>query len=371
MEAEVLVVVLLSLAWTILTFATPAWVFRSLGAETARLNVILILAFGAFAILRKDFSGLRLSPEASPLRLGVITVCAVVYVVLDHAVAMNRVSLFPWALGTFQILGLWIAPTHLRRIRLPALIVFSLLPFTEQLETYLGFPLRTLTAQLSSAALAGLDVGVSSSTILSFETGIAYIDAPCSGTRGLWAGVVLALLSAWTLRKPLSWRWCAALFTYVGFLFAANLFRVLTIVAVGVVLGLEELANILHEPIGLSFFATATAVFLALCLRLPGKGSVARNEPSFRATTLGFAASILLLGLCFFPAKTRSPVVPSSIPIGELALNISDIRFSKIELSDGEKAFFGPRAHREEASLASQCAFLRFHRERASHGSPL
>jgi exosortase len=79
------------------------------------------------------------------------------------------------------------------------------LPVVSSLQFYLGYPLRALTAQASSALLnlIGLPVG-HSGTALSWNGRTVLVDAPCSGIRMLWAGLFLAALLSCLARASLT-----------------------------------------------------------------------------------------------------------------------------------------------------------------------
>jgi exosortase O len=142
------------------------------------------------------------------------------------------------------------------------------LPFGEHLQTFVGYPMRILTAQLVRDGLLAAGVqAVGIDTILVFENGISHVDLPCSGVRSLWAGMVFLVAATWIEGRPLNGRWLLVAALFSGLLFVANLVRVGVLVVVGQVAGWELAAEMLHVPLGVLGFVVACGVAVLL-LRL-------------------------------------------------------------------------------------------------------
>jgi exosortase len=70
-----------------------------------------------------------------------------------------------------------------------------------QLQLYLGYPLRAFTAWASRGVLAALGIEVAQTgTALTWMGRTVLVDAPCSGIRMLWAGLLLAVLLSYLMQ---------------------------------------------------------------------------------------------------------------------------------------------------------------------------
>jgi len=141
------------------------------------------------------------------------------------------------------------------------------LPVLPSLQFTLGYPMRVVSAALSALLLQMQGLAVQSQgTLLSWRGELIQFDAPCSGVKMLWAGLLLTLVGCVGLR--------------------IDLFR--TLLAVAAALALTLLANVLratslfvieaglvphppawwHEGIGVAAFACAGMAILLLLQRL-------------------------------------------------------------------------------------------------------
>jgi exosortase/archaeosortase family protein len=88
------------------------------------------------------------------------------------------------------------------RIELAALAL-ACVPVVPLLQFQIGHALRELTAGLATLMLAAGGAEVEAlGTGLLIDGRAVWVDEPCSGLRGLWAGVVTAAASALVLRLP-------------------------------------------------------------------------------------------------------------------------------------------------------------------------
>jgi exosortase O len=253
-------------------------VFRYLGVlfsrEEFRTNQILLggiaglLAYRAYrARLRPCFDRPpRLDGAALSLALG----ASLLYLLVERFLDINILSAFLFALASYGLLGLWLDARRWRQGFPAMLLVAAVLPFGEHLETFVGYPLRTLTAGIVRDGLVGMgfhSVGVD--TILVFESGISQVDIPCSGVKSLWTGAMFLLAATWIENRRPGWRWLGAALVMGALLFCANLLRVAVLALTGPALGWTLLARMLHIPLGVLGFAGACAAALALLRRLP------------------------------------------------------------------------------------------------------
>ncbi|HSB72001.1 MAG TPA: archaeosortase/exosortase family protein [Candidatus Methylomirabilis sp.] len=167
------------------------WYARRM-AEGADESWGLLALAAALALLWGERA--RLRPEPQPALLlgaGMLTFLS--------AASAPWLHLLPRAVLAICALGLTLAAVLDRpRLRPPmwGLLLLSLpVVSSMQLQFYLGYPLRAFTAWASRGVLAllGLDVA-QAGTALTWMGRTVLVDAPCSGIRMLWVGMLLAAL---------------------------------------------------------------------------------------------------------------------------------------------------------------------------------
>jgi exosortase/archaeosortase family protein len=190
------------------------------------------------------------------------------YLAVERLLDINTVSASLFGLASYGLLGLWMQPRRWRQ-GLPALLlVIGVLPFGEHIQTFVGYPMRILTAAIVRDGLTAASVkSISIDTILVFENGVSQVDLPCSGVKSLWTGMLFLIAATWIERRPLNLRWLLIALVFAGLLFMANLVRVGVLVVVGQVAGWRLAAEMLHVPLGVLGFVAACAAAVAL-LRL-------------------------------------------------------------------------------------------------------
>jgi exosortase O len=198
------------------------------------------------------------------------------YLAVERFLDVNTLSASLFGLATYGLLGLWMQPGHWRRGLPAALLLIGSLPFGEHLQTFVGYPMRILTAAIVRDGLNA--AGVSSigiDTILVLENGVSHVDLPCSGVRSLWTGMLFLIAATWIDRRPFNLRWPLIALAFAGLLFLANLARVSVLVVVGQVAGWGLAAEMLHVPLGvLGFIAACTAAVALLRLQQPTMGDI-------------------------------------------------------------------------------------------------
>ena len=276
-----------------------------------RTNQIVLLAVLALIVVqaRRGSFGLQLGqrPQLHFPGLALALLSAAGFVASESLLDINTLSATLFGLASYGLLGLWIEPPRWRQGLPAALLLIGVLPFGEHMDTFIGYPLRLVTARGVSQGLAGLgypNLGVD--TILVFENGLSQVDNPCSGVKSLWTGGLFFLAATWIERRPVNRRWLLAGVVFAGLLVAANFARVAVLVLVGQALGLELLAEMLHVPLGVIGFTGACAAVWGL-LRLvgnPAQAAVNRDlravlRPGWLAPALG--AAMLALALLTSP----------------------------------------------------------------------
>lgn len=280
-----------------------------------RLNQFALLGVIGLLIyqVRKNGLGLRLgaAPALHAPALAMLLGSSAAFILAERLVDINTLSASLFGLAFYGLLGLWLEPRRWRQGLPAALLLIATLPFAEHLQTFVGYPVRLLTAALVQDGLSAFGVHtIGIDTILVFESGISQIDLPCSGVKSLWTGGMFLLAATWIERRKITRRWLLAALIFAFLLFAANLVRVAVLVTAGPALGLNLLAEMLHVPLGVLGFAAACAALVWMLRRfVPAEGEVQPAKPVDSEVSLlrprwllpGLMTSILLLALLYTP----------------------------------------------------------------------
>jgi exosortase O len=282
-------------------------------AQEFRTNQIILVGVVALIIhqVRKGALHPRLNslPQFYSSALGMALGSSVLYLLVERYLDINTFSASLFGLASYGLLGLWMRPRDWRRGLPTALLLVGALPFGDHLQTFVGYPLRVLTASIVHDGLGAIGVhSLSVDTILVFESGFSKIDLPCSGIKSLWTGGLFLLAATWIEQRPINFRWLLVALGMAFLLLAANLGRVAALVLVGQVAGWGDLAAMLHVPLGVLGFSGACAAAL-FALRwvgqLPDQNSptlqeeAALTHPIWLAPGLG--GIILLMALLYMP----------------------------------------------------------------------
>lgn len=140
------------------------------------------------------------------------------------------------------------------------------LPFAATLQFYLGYPLRVIAGDLSAFLLRMNGIAVArEGAMLAWQGQLVSIDAPCSGVKMLWAGLLLASTLAGAVRLP-SMRTAIALVLAVFAIVAANAIRATALFYVEA--GIVPMPPAAHGAIGIVSFAAAGAAILLIVRRM-------------------------------------------------------------------------------------------------------
>jgi exosortase O len=227
------------------------------------IGVILLIA----AQVRKGRLRPRLDAAPHPYYPALVLVIgsSALYLVVERFLDINTLSASLFGLGSYGLLGLWMEPRRWRKGLPAALLLIGALPFGEHIQTFVGYPMRILTAALVRDGLAAAGVSsISIDTILLLENGVSHIDLPCSGVKSLWTGMLFLMAATWIDRRPFNLNWLLIAFIFAGLLFIANLTRVGVLVIVGQVAGWRLMAEMLHIPLGVLGFVAACVIAVIL-----------------------------------------------------------------------------------------------------------
>jgi exosortase O len=258
------------------------WLYRPVFAylavifsrEDFRTNQVLLL--GALLLIGLQMRGGDLkpaggaAPQLSGPALSLALGSSALYLLVERFLDVNTLSASLFGLASYGLLGLWLRPARWRQGLPAALLLIGALPFGDHLQTFVGYPMRILTATVVRDGLAAAGVGaVGVDTILVFENGVSQVDLPCSGVKSLWTGGLFLIAATWIERRPLNARWLLTALVFAGLLFIANLARVAVLITVGEVWGWRLAAQLLHVPLGVLAFAGACGLALGLLRLIP------------------------------------------------------------------------------------------------------
>ncbi len=310
------------ITFNVLVLLLWGWLFRPIypylatifTREEFRTNQVILVGAIILIILQVRKGSLRprldVLPQLNLPALGMILAGAVIFLLSERFLNVNTLSASMFGLASYGLLGLWMRPDRWRRNMPAALLLIGALPFGEHLQTFVGYPVRVLTAAVVRDGLAAVGIhSIGMDTILVFESGISQVDIPCSGVKSLWTGGLFLLAATWIEERPINLRWLLIAMGMVALLLAANLGRVALLILIGQVAGWRLLAEMLHVPLGVLGFAGACAAVLGLLRwNAPAIGEqypVAEKDahelarPVWLAPLL--AALVLLLALLYVP----------------------------------------------------------------------
>jgi exosortase O len=354
-------------AWVLLHASTLRWLgvhFAGSLLHAGLLAVaVVLLTRGLWprVTLERVLAALATPPRPAAIPLALVATAALGFMAVERRLDVSILSATLFGLGSYGLAGLYLDRDRFHRALPAALLLVALLPFGDQADTYLGFTARVWTARVVAGVLAALGRGaLSVETILVLENGAAHVDVPCSGVRSLWTGLLFFLAATCVLGRRPGARWALVGIAHAGLLLGENLLRVGAVVLLAAGMGLREVAEVLHAPIGVLGFALACAMTLGALRRwVPGeegkrqkaKGKSEKSEPEseperarisirplpFAFCLLPFALSALLLVLAAL--HTRRPAAASPPPPPRLELPAA-IETSPLPLTVAEVDLF-------------------------------
>jgi len=260
-------------AWFLGNIWTFQWFLGSLKYISA-LNLIvlgIVVTVLLIQLFRNNFFQLEsITPRFSLYPLCLMIGGEIGAIFLKWFINIPQLILCCFILGSYGLLGLFIAKSTWRKGLTITAIAACVIPFSTAFNSGLGFPVRVLTAHAVANTLANFNLSaVSSHDIILMENGIAQVDLPCSGMKSLWTGTVFLLGATWLERRQLGWRWLFVAIANLSFLVLANIIRVLTLVIIIEVWQQPQIAQILHLPLGIIGFIFASILAWIFLQKVP------------------------------------------------------------------------------------------------------
>jgi exosortase O len=336
------------------------WLVTSI-LDISLVNGMMLMAGGLMlAVLAWRYrDSISLAPGLHQLPLYLMLGCGGGSIVTQWLVSLTQLSVGLFLLGCYGLLGLYLAPSVWRRGLPFGIAIACLLPFGVQFSTGFGAPARIMTAHIVEWIVRQCQIAViSAGDVILLETGVAYVDLPCSGLKSMWTGTLFLLAATWLEGRQIGWRWLLVGLTNLGLLAIANIARVLILTVLTHVFQQSAWAEILHVPLGVIGFVMASLLTWGLLRFVPKTptrsaisetvkqmpiGQPTKISPSY-SVTQGLhwrsllALSGLLLGLAFLPITQTNPAM-ATVDLGNLQW-AAPMKTEPLALNAQERKFF-------------------------------
>lgn len=282
------------------------------------------------------------TPVLRPYPLLLMVGSGVSAIALQWFVNIPHIALLLFALGTYGLCGLFLAPDLWRKSLPVAILIACILPFSSQVTSGLGLPARILTAHAVEQMLSAWQVAaISSQDIIVLENGVAHVDLPCSGLKSLWTGTLFLLAVTWLECRLVGVRWLLVWASNLFFMVSANTVRVLLLVVITHVLKQPQIATLLHVPLGLLGFICACAITWAMLQWVPKHSDFRFWLPPLDTGGSQNGKSILLVAFVIALALIAQLRPPQEEPLSIASLHWpSQMVSERIPLTEGEQRTF-------------------------------
>ncbi|MCK5727466.1 MAG: exosortase O [Thiotrichaceae bacterium] len=241
----------------------------------------------------------------------------ILYLFNEANIGFHTLSAVLFILYLYGLSGHFISKSLWRSMLLPMVLMILVLPFEHYLDIYLGFPLRLLSAQWASTVLEFTQLPlITVESILMVDNKAVIVDLDCSGLNSLWFGLIFYLLLTWIERYILNLRWVLMGLTLMILLVVANVFRIVILVMLDLVLGLPEIAQRLHQSLGLLGFVTSCLIIWWMLSHWADKHSLLETSKRKTSTkTHPYVPSLLFIIISCFAflyqpyQKTKADIV--------------------------------------------------------------
>jgi exosortase O len=332
-------------SWLYLNRSALHWLATSM-ADISLFNGV-ILAAGALLLTFLGWHyprSIELAPGLYRLPLLLVFGCSVATISTQWFISLAQLPVGLFLLGSYGLAGLWLAPSIWKRGLPVGIAIACLLPFGVQFSTGVGTPARIFTAQIVEWILHSWEISaISAGDVIVLETGVAYVDLPCSGLKSMWTGTLFLLASTWLEGRQIGLRWVVVGLANLVFLAIANTGRVLILTLLTHVINQPAWAEILHVPLGLIGFVMASLLTWGLLRWVP---KTEKSAPADRTeitlvklhwrSLLGLAGLLLALAIVPVPQFDRSI---TSVDLSRLQW-AAPMQTQPLDLNSSEQKFF-------------------------------
>lgn len=336
------------ISWLILNYAD----LQKLFASYRNISGFNLIIFGLVAVAllvqtirQRRKIELTSVPKLYPLPLALMLGGEIVAIISRWLVDIPQIGVMLLAIATYGLIGLFIAPKVWRAGLSAAVLIACVLPFVTQFDTGLGFPVRVISAHIVEQILANWHITATSShDIIVLENSIAQIDLPCSGLKSLWTGTLFLLGATWLENRQIKLKWLLVCIVNILLLMGANVGRILLLVVISSVGDRPDLAAMVHLPLGLIGFISASLITWLLLQTVPRHKNIIPKAKEIKTTPLGKSLPPLTRQFIVIASILLLALVPQAQKISTGAISSIDLpaemQFEPLQLTATEKDFF-------------------------------
>ena len=262
-----------ALAALVAVLFAPAlgWLARTFSDVYFRANAGLFVAALVLVLARVRREDLTAPVTARRGPIALFVLAQLLFLANERFLGINTFAAILLMVEVYALVGLSVSAETWRRGFAALLLLIAVLPFGDHVDAHLGFRARKLTAHVVERMLGVWNVAaIPSETVLFLESGVVYVEAPCSGLRSLWSGMIFWSALSWILRARIDLGWLLRGIGFAVALLVANIARVFMIVTLAVVLQVPRAAELVHQPIGvIGFILASVLAYLSLRYRKP------------------------------------------------------------------------------------------------------
>lgn len=332
-------------SWLYLNRSALYWLATSIADISLFNGTILVAGALLLGYLGWQYRrSIELAPGLYSAPLLLLFGCGVATISTQWFVSLAQLPVGLFLLGSYGLVGLWLAPAVWRQGLPVAVAIACLLPFGVQFSTGVGTPARIFTAQIVEWILHSWGISaISAGDVIVLETGVAYVDLPCSGLKSMWTGTLFLLAATWLEGRQIGLRWMGVGVVNLGLLAIANTARVLILTLLTHVFHQSAWGEILHVPLGLIGFVVASLLTWVLLRWVPKTGSSAGAAVLAKTPLWGLNWRSLLgvAGLVLTLAMIPVPQIDRSIAVDLSKLEwVAPMQTQPVALNRPEQKFF-------------------------------
>lgn len=324
-----------------------AWYLKNLFAGQATFSLLAVSMASVFWLREFSLKKERLSIKFrdSTLALGMVAAALGVMVSNRHFLHLNTIRAFSSSLLTLGIVGLISDSDRYSRSLPLGFFICALVPLEKHVETFVGFPLRLLTAESTKYLLGSLGMQIQGmSTILVVDNAASSVESVCSGVKTVWAGMLFFMLASYATREKFNLNWGLKAFSVLLLLILANFLRVFALSAIALTVQNKKMFTLLHLPLGaFSFVAVCIYAgrFLLRNRELVEIKSVNITSRKGSVKSIVAVFGLLVLSALLKPTNDDGWIAFDRSQTSDIHINFkADMITEPMPLNEQEKAFF-------------------------------